>query len=132
MKFTDMMDKFSGAPGEDVEHWIDRSIATVQVLEDTDDTESLKKKLVRLMPVLLQGAAYSTWKRLKESERSDYEAVAKALRRVYGKSKATAWAELKALKLAPGEQVDVMADQAETLLRIVAGTDALPPTNNST
>ena len=106
MKFSYAMDsRFSGAPGEDFEHWIDRTNMQVQYLRTLNETAVLKRNLVSIMSMLLQGAVYSTRKRLKENGRSDYEAVAKALRRVYGKNKATAWAEFKTFKLAPGRQL---------------------------
>ena len=85
-----------------------------------------KKKLARSMPLILSGAAYRTWKLLSVAEKADFDAIAKALRRVYGKTKAIAWAELKTLRLLPGEPVDVLADEVSTLLGIVTGGKELP------
>ena len=130
MKLKDVIERFSGAPGEDVEQWLDKAFVGIKLLHDTkEDAEGVtlaKQILARSMPLILSGAAYRTWKLLSAKEKDDFDAIAKALRRVYGKTKATAWAELKALRLLPGEPVDVLADEVGTLLGIVTGGKELP------
>ena len=147
MKIVEAVKKFSGAPGEDVEQWLDRYAVATELVEefpattdDPDGTKAKRKKMAKSLPLLLDGAAYSTWKRLSPTEKEDWGAITKAMRKVYGKSKASAWQELKSLRLFPGESVDVLADQVSTLLTVVAGgteppgqlaaaflLDALPP-----
>lgn len=130
MKLRDVVEKFSGAPGEDIEQWLDKALVAIELLHETTTDakgrEEAKKKLARSMPLIISGAAYRTWKQLSTSDKGDFDAIAKALRRVYGKSKATAWAELKAMRLLPGEPVDVLADEIQTLLGIVTGHNSLP------
>ena len=133
MKLSDVVSKFSGASGEDIEQWLDRLAVAVQLTEeitlstdDPRDDKAVRKKMVTLMPLLLHGSAYITWKRLPVTDRNDYEAIAKALRRVYGKTKSAAWRELKSLKLLPGESIDVLADQITTLLHVTTGGATCP------
>lgn len=124
MKLTEVVQRFSGAPGEDVEHWLDRFAVAIRVTSDEDeedeDDNKLEKKMALMMPLLLHGPAYITWKRLSDTDKKDYGAITKALRKVYGKTKTAAWRELKTLKLLPGEPVDVLADQITALLHVVS------------
>lgn len=59
-------------------------------------------------------------------EKEDWNAAARALRRVYGRSKTSAWRELKGLKWLQGEPIDVLVDQIRTLLRTVPEGSATP------
>jgi hypothetical protein len=131
MKLNDVVTKFAGAPGEDIEQWLDQLAVAVRLTDDIAASKedptgevAVQKKMAMVMPLLLRGSAYVTWKRLPTEAKAVYSEIAKALRRVYGKSKLAAWRELRALKLLPGEPVDVLAEQIETLLGIVG--DSLP------
>ena len=72
------------------------------------------------MPLFLEEAAYATWKQLPEVEKEDVKAVRAALKRVFGKSKMKAWAELKSFRILPGESVDVAAEKIKSLLNNVS------------
>lgn len=134
MKLNEVVAKFSGAAGEDIEQWLDRFSVAIRVTEeitpdpttDPKGDKAVQKKMVTLMPLLLNGSAYATWKRLSTADKEDHAAIVKALRRVYGKTKAAAWRELKALRLLPGEPVDVLADQITNLLSVVTGGKDCP------
>ena len=128
MKLMDVVRRFAGASGEEVEQWLDRYSVAMELVEefpstttDPDGTKAKEKKMAKLIPLLLEDAAYCTWKQLSKAEKEDWSAIAKALRKVFGKSKASAWQELKSIQLFPGESVDVLADQIKTLLTIVEG-----------
>jgi hypothetical protein len=128
MKLVEVVRKFCGAPGDDVEQWLDRYSVATDLLEefpstagDPSGTLAKEKKMAKIIPLLLEGAAYCMWKQLPTADKENWSAIGKALRRTFGKSKASAWQELKALRFFPGDSVDVMADQVKTLLRIVAG-----------
>ena len=66
------IEKFAGSPGEDIEQWMDRALVAVAVLYDFEDGKEgdgkAKKKLAKCMPLLITGAAYTTWKQLSEEE----------------------------------------------------------------
>ena len=125
MKICDLVKKFRGELGEDVEQWLERFQTAVAVISDADvSEEEQREQIAKLMPLFLEGAAYTTWKQLTVEERKDLQEIKGALRRVYGKTKSAAWQEVKGLRLLPGEPVDVLADEARRLLSIVVGKDA--------
>ena len=133
MKLSDAVCKFAGAPGEDVDQWLDRFEVAVDLTEeitksknDPSGAKARLKKMALLVPLFLTGPAYITWKQVSAAEKDNWDAVSKALRRVFGKSKTSAWKELKALKLLPGEQIDVLVNQTKTLLEITAGGNTVP------
>ena len=120
----DVVRKFSGASGEDLEQWLDRFEVAVDLTGESTQEEK-EKTAGRLIPLFLDGAAYSTWKQIPTG-RNDLDTVKTALRRVFGKSLATAWRELKELRLLPGQSVDVLAEEAKRLLGIIVGNDSPP------
>ena len=120
----DVVRKFSGASGEDLEQWLDRFEVAVDLTGESTQEEK-EKTAGRLIPLFLDGAAYSTWKQIPTG-RNDLDTVKTALRRVLGKSLATAWRELKELRLLPGQSVDVLAEEAKRLLGIIVGNDSPP------
>lgn len=71
-----------------------------------------------MIPLVLTGPAYSTWKRVAAQD--DFEQIKDALRSAYGMSMIDADRELKALRLLPGGKVDAVAVRAEELLRIIS------------
>ena len=119
-------------PGEDVELWLDRFQTAIKIAVPGIS----EKEIAESMPLFLDGAAYRTWKQLTKKQKEDFKEVTEALRQVYGLSKTAAWQKLKALRLFPGEPVDVVADEAKMLLTVIGGVeelaslaiiDALPP-----
>ena len=96
MKLVDVVGKFHGAG--DVEQWLDKYELSLKITSTAADEAALKKEMVQLLPLFLADGAYATWKGLSESEKEDFETVKSALRRVFGKSKLSAWAELKSLQ----------------------------------
>jgi len=121
-----VIEKFTGSPGENIEQWLDKALVAISILYEIEDDAAAKNKLAKCMPLLIDGAAYTTWKQLPEDEKSDYEKISKSLKKVYVKSKTAAWEELKNLKLIPGEPVDVLGDKINTLLRIVSDDCEIP------
>lgn len=122
VKITDLITKFNGDSGEDVEIWLDRLDVAVNLMRDED----AECQVAIMMPMFLTGAAYATWKQLTAEEKKNLNSIKKALRRVYGKSKQSAWLELRQLRLLPGESVDVLADTVTNLLKIVANGKEVP------
>ena len=122
LRITDFISKFDGS--EDVELWLDKLDLAVEIFGSETD-------IVSIIPLFLMGDAYATFKQLQDGERSDIEAIKKALRRVFGKSKAEAWKELKSLVLIAGESVDIQRivcagkDPAEKLVAAYF-LDAIP------
>lgn len=123
LKLGDIVSKFSGGPHEDLEQWFDKLTVSVELMLEGETGVDVSKKLTKLMPLFLDGAAYATWKQLSTSQKESLEEIKNALRRVFGKTKAAAWREVKSVKLLPGESVDVMADQIQTLLGIITDGD---------
>ncbi len=123
MKIVDVVTKFKGERGEDIEQWLDRLAVAVELTSLKTSQAERTEEMVKMLPLFLEDSAYATWKQLSEEERSDFEIVKRELRRVYGKSKSAAWQELKALQLLPGDSVDVLADEAKKLLGVVIGGD---------
>ena len=124
MKLLEVVKPFSGE--EDIEQWLDRFEVAVDIVEEPNDDTAKKSKMAKMVPLLLSGPAYSTWKQLSTGDKSDFEKVAAALRRVYGKTKVSAWQEMKLLRFLPGDSVDVLADQINRLLTVVVGSQAFP------
>lgn len=124
-KLLEIVRKFDGAPDADIEQWLDRvQVAHKMVTDKTDDMER-EKELARMMPLLLDGAAYATWRQVPETKVDDLEFIALQLRRVFGKSRWKAWSDCRNIKWAPGDSVDVLAERISTDLRILCGVE--PP-----
>lgn len=121
LKLVDVVRKYRGTRGEDLEVWLDKLEVAVRITLSPETTDKRDEIMAQVMPLFLEDDAYDTWKLLNETERSDLTEVKKALRRVFGKGKIEAWQELKALRLLPGASIDVMAEQAKKLLRIATG-----------
>jgi len=119
LKITDVLTKFSGDNGEDVETWISR-------LETAADIFGNEDKIGKLLPLFLTGSAFTTWKQMDEEEKKDVAEVKRALRKVFGISKLTAWNELKRMKVLPGESVDVLTERIQTLLKVVSNNKDVP------
>jgi len=119
LKLTDIIPKFAGDVGEDVEVWIDKVKVAVNVVE-------AGASIATLLPLFLCGAAYTTWKQLSEEDKKDLDKINASLRRVFGKSKLAAWEELKELSYLPGESMDVLADRCQSLFSIVSGGKPIP------
>ena len=117
LKLSDVVPKFTG-DGEDVEMWLDRLHLAIEI-NSTGTAEEKTAELVRVLPLFLDKAAYATWKQLSVEDKTDLTKIQATLRRVYGLSKVVAWERLKALKWMPGDQIDVLADEARKLLNIV-------------
>lgn len=124
LKIVDIVKRFKGESGEDVEQWIERFETAVSITSAKDAAER-EQEMANIIPLFLDGSAYRTWKQLSETEKKDMKAVKRALRRVYGISKAMAWQKIKTLRLFPGDSVDVIADEARTLFTIISET--IPP-----
>lgn len=120
LKIVDIVKRFKGERGEDLEQWLERFETAVSITHAAKSTT--EEEMLKLMPLFLEGAAYRTWKQLNATQKNDINEVRKALRRVYGISKAMAWQKLKTLHLFPGESVDVIADEARTLLTVITET----------
>ena len=101
MKLLEVVKPFSGE--EDIEQWLDRFEVAVDIVEEPKDDTAKKSKMAKMVPLLLSGPAYSTWKQLSTGDKSDFEKVAAALCR---KSKVSAWQELKLLRFLPGDSVE--------------------------
>jgi len=119
LKLVDAVRCFKGEDGEDLELWLDRFKVALDVTSKWPTSKDRDAEMARLMPLFLEGRAYTTWKQLSDVEKSDLETVKSALRRVYGVSKVAAWKRIKAIRLFPGDLVDVIADEICSLLRIV-------------
>ena len=126
MKLTDVVKRFSGEAGEDIEQWLNRFDVAITLVEKPADENSKKAVMAQFVPLLLEEPAYSTWEQLSTSEKDNYEAVAAALRRVFGKTITAAWNELKELQYFPGEPVDVLVTKIQRLLKIVARGSSVP------
>jgi len=118
LKLTDVIPKYSGE-NEEVDQWIDKVTVAAKLLK-------AEEQLANLIPLFLTGPAYATWKQVSDAGKNDAEVVLEALRKVFGKTKSTAWRELKELHYMPGDSVDVLAEQCQSLLKIVAGGKDVP------
>ena len=126
IKISDVVEKFSGSPSEDIEQWLDRYRITVELTTSVESTALLEAKLAHMIPLFLEGPAYTTWKQLSSTDKKNIETIKSQLRRVYGKTKWEAWTELKAIKFLPGEPVDVLVDKIKRLLGIMTGGKDIP------
>lgn len=126
MKIGDFVKRFSGLPDENLEQWLDRFEEAMDVLSDKETHAEKEKKMAKLMPLFLEGRAYGTWKLLTSDEKKDLAKVKAALRRVFGLSKLAAWQKLKAVRLLPGDSIDLLANDIDGLLRAAIGTDDPP------
>lgn len=119
VKITDVVRKFRGDAGEDIDLWLDRFEIAIGLTSSAADQATREKEMAKLMPLFLEASAYATWKQISTIDREDLRAVKSALRRVFGKSKMVAWTELKSLKVLPGESIDVITEQIKALLKCV-------------
>ena len=137
VNFMDSIKKFAGEQGQDVNLWFDR-------LEVVLRLSSLQSQAAKMFPLFIEGVAYATWKQLSEERKEDFEEIKKEFMKVFGKSKTLAWMELKRLKYASGDSVDVLAEEIEARLTLVASgkrpqgelvsaflLDALPSTTSN-
>lgn len=122
LKIVDIVKKFKGDVGEDVELWLDRLWVAIDMTAKAGASlVDKEKEMARVMPLFLDGRAYRTWKQIPETNRKNLKAVKAALLSTFGKTKVVAWEELKALRYFPGESIDVLVDDAESLLQIIVG-----------
>ena len=124
LKVVDVVKKFSGDSDEDVEQWLDRFQTSVQVATQQSDKAELEKACAQVIPLVLTGSAYKTWKRVSNKDKLDD--IVSALRAAYGLSIADADRELQSLRLIPGGKVDTLAVRAEELLKIISGGKDVP------
>lgn len=125
-KICDVVSKFSGSHGEDVQQWLDKFQVAFDIVFDDMSEAERKKKVSSSIPLFLEGAAFSTWKQMDVSEQKDFDKVSAALRRVFGKSKMQAWRELKQIKYCHGDSIDVLTEEIKSLLEIVSSGDPVP------
>lgn len=123
LKLVETVRKFKG--DEDVEQWLTRFETASKILSTAKDDAARLLEMATMIPLFLDGPAFSTWNQLDDKEKNDFSKIKAALQRVFGLRKATAWQRLKALHLFPGESVDVLVNEAKTLLRTITGDD--PP-----
>ena len=123
LKLVETVRRFKGGPEEDLEQWLDRFETAVKILSSAADDAARSKEMAAMMPLFLDGPAFSTWSQLEDAEKKDFGEIKSALRRVFGLGKAAAWQRLKSLHLFPGESVDVMVNEAKTLLRTITNND---------
>ena len=69
VKITDVVKKFKGEAGEDIELWLDRFKIAIDLTSTAADDATKKKEMTRLVPLFLESAAYATWKQLSATER---------------------------------------------------------------
>ena len=123
VKITDVVKKFKGGSDEDIVMWLDRITVAVDLIDASSllgKTQAEKdKEIAKLIPLFLEEAAYSTWKQIPSVDRENLTVVKAALIRVFGKSKLTAWRELREKRLFPGDSVDAMAEEIKSLLSVV-------------
>lgn len=120
LKLVDVVRRFKGDPSEDVNMWMERYETAVRIsLPTKSDQTAVEAEMTLMMPLFLEGPAYRTWKQLSTADRGDLTKIKIALNRVYGVNKSTAWEKLKAMRLMPGEHVDVLADQVKCFLEII-------------
>ena len=117
VKITDVVRKFRGDTGEDIDIWLDRFQVAIDLTSSAADQTAKDKEMAKLMPLFLEAAAYATWKQIPPGDRENLTVIKSDLRRVFGKSKMSAWTELKSIKVLPGESVDVVAEQIKGLLQ---------------
>jgi hypothetical protein len=122
LKLVDVVKKFRGH-GEDVDRWFQRFELSFKLVITAKDDAEMKQKMAEMMPVFLDGPAFCTWDQLNGKSKADFEQVKASLKRVFGLGKAAAWGRLKSLRLFPGDPIDVLADEAKSLLRTITGAD---------
>lgn len=123
MKLIEVVKKFAGGRGEDIEQWIDKFLVAAEItITDADDRSDAK--LAKIIPLFLEGPAYTTWKQLSDTDKQKLESVWSALRRSFGISRLRAWQDLKETKFLPGESVDILADEISSALAIITGDKA--------
>ena len=110
----DSVKKFYGRDGEKVDQWFDRYQVIVDMAELSSDA-------VKMLPLFLEDAAYSTWSLMDETAGLDLASVRREFQRVFGTTKLTAWQELKASRIFPGESVDITVEKMKSLLRTITG-----------
>jgi len=120
LKLVDIVKRFKGERDENIDQWFRRYETAVSIVTAPKDLEA---EMARMMPLFLDGPAFATWDQLEPTDKNDFKVVMKALKRVYGLNKASAWLKLKSLRLWPGEQIDIIADDAKTLLKVITGKD---------
>ena len=118
LKITDVIGKFGGEPGEDVEIFIDRLETAANLFGDSEG-------LALLLPLFLTKNAYCTWKQMDKDKKNNIDEIKCALRRVFGMTKSCAWKELKGLSWVQGDSVDVLCERIETLLKVVTDGKAV-------
>jgi len=119
LKITDVVSKFSGEDGENVEQWLEKLETAVEIFGGKED-------VLKLLPLFLKGAAYTTYKQLSNEEKTDFEHIKNSFRRVFGVSKPKAWSQLKEMRFYPGESVDALMDKIEEKLKIISGGKEVP------
>lgn len=121
LKLVDIVKKYKG--GEDIDRWFKRFETSVGVATTAADDAAKLKQQAKIIPVFLEGPAFSTWDQLDKTSKENYGTIKAALKRVFGLGKAAAWHKLKSLRLFPGESIDVLTEEAKALFRTITGTD---------
>ena len=122
LKIVDIVKRLKGDVGDDIELWLDRLWVAIDMTAKAGATLGEKEQtMAKVMPLFLDGRAYRTWKQISETNRTDLKIVKAALLTTFGKSKVAAWEELKTLRYFRGESIDVLVDDAESLLQIIVG-----------
>jgi len=123
VKLIDVVRRYRGEPEEDIELWLDRLHVAVDITSPSKDDAAKEEEIANVMPLFLEGRAYSTWKQIPDTDRKNLKHVEGALRRVFGRTKLSAWQELKSLRYHPGDSIDVMVQQMRSLLTTITGVD---------
>ena len=124
LKIVDVVPKFSGDDAADLEQWLDRFQTSVKVATQESDAAKLSQLCASVIPLVLTGSAYSTWKRVTAQD--DLQEIKAALRSAYGLTIIDADRELKGLRLLPGGNVDALAVRAQELLQIISRGKDVP------
>ena len=111
MKALKKVGNFTGT--EDVERWIDRFELAIEI-DGLDIGE--KNKEAQVLSMLLDGAAYDTWKNMPEPARKDAAKIKSVLRATFGLRLLDAWREALSTKIHMGDSVDVMAENIRKLV----------------
>ena len=115
MRALKQLGNFSG--GEDVNRWLDRFEVALRI-------DQLMENEADMLVMRLDGAAYDTWRGLSGSQQRSAEDIKTALRRVFGKSRFEAWADMATDSPVPGEPLSVFGERLRTQATIaLAGSD---------
>ena len=112
VKMGDLVSKYDG--GGDFLEWVDK-LELVAELQDIKD-------LHLVLPLFLTGGAFAVYKSIDNKARKDYDKVKDALKLAFSSDPITAYEELQARHLRPGESVDVYVADLDRLAQLVDST----------